>query len=83
MDGLAQFCDDLDSKSSFISLSFHCLFIFITYNPQLHESVAKLVTENLYVKRWLFKMDNEFDGRGTGKLCSFQILICHLDNFHK
>lgn len=33
---------------------------------QLHESLAKLVTENLHVKRWLFKMDNEFDGRGTG-----------------
>lgn len=33
--------------------------------PQLHESLAKLVTENLHIKRWLFKMDNEFDGRGT------------------
>lgn len=33
--------------------------------PQLHESIAKLVTENLLVKRWLFKMDSEFDGRGT------------------
>lgn len=33
--------------------------------PQLHESLTKLVTENLHVKRWLFKMDNEFDGRGT------------------
>lgn len=34
---------------------------------QLHESLAKLVTENLHIKRWLFKMDNEFDGRGTGE----------------
>ncbi|PFX15030.1 IQ domain-containing protein H [Stylophora pistillata] len=33
--------------------------------PQLHESLAELVTENLHIKRWLFKMDNEFDGRGT------------------
>ena len=39
--------------------------LFINY-LQLHESLAKLVTENLHVKRWLFKIDNEFDGRGTG-----------------
>ncbi|KAL8616663.1 hypothetical protein ACOMHN_031645 [Nucella lapillus] len=31
---------------------------------QLHECLAQLVTENLGVKRWLFKLDNEFDGRG-------------------
>lgn len=54
-----------------------------TYNPQLHDSVAKLVTENLYVKRWLFKMDNEFDGRGTGEVSSVQIRSCHIDNCHK
>lgn len=33
--------------------------------PQLHDCLAQLVTENLHVKRWLFKMDNEFAGRGT------------------
>ncbi|XP_002730454.1 IQ domain-containing protein H-like [Saccoglossus kowalevskii] len=32
--------------------------------PQLHECLAQLVTENLDVKRWLFKLDDEFDGRG-------------------
>ena len=31
---------------------------------QLHECLAQLVTENLGVKRWLFKLDEEFDGRG-------------------
>ncbi|XP_070542843.1 IQ domain-containing protein H-like [Ptychodera flava] len=32
--------------------------------PQMHECLAQLVTENLDVKRWLFKLDDEFDGRG-------------------
>ncbi|XP_064607991.1 IQ domain-containing protein H-like isoform X2 [Liolophura sinensis] len=31
---------------------------------QLEECLAQLVTENLLVHRWLFKLDNEFDGRG-------------------
>ncbi|XP_070208772.1 IQ domain-containing protein H-like isoform X2 [Littorina saxatilis] len=31
---------------------------------QLYECLAQLVTEHLNVKRWLFKLDNEFDGRG-------------------
>ncbi|XP_041366539.1 IQ domain-containing protein H-like isoform X2 [Gigantopelta aegis] len=31
---------------------------------QLHECLAQLVTENLGVQRWLFKLDEEFDGRG-------------------
>ena len=45
---------------------------------QLHESLAKLVTENLHVKRWLFKMDNEFDGRGTGwYYIAEMLLLCH------
>ena len=37
-----------------------CFFISL----QLHECLAQLVTENLLVKRWLFKLDDEFDGRG-------------------
>ncbi|XP_013393394.1 IQ domain-containing protein H isoform X2 [Lingula anatina] len=32
--------------------------------PQLHESLAQLVTDNLEVKTWVLKIDDEFDGRG-------------------
>ncbi|XP_057308463.1 IQ domain-containing protein H-like isoform X1 [Hydractinia symbiolongicarpus] len=32
---------------------------------QIYETLARLVTENLNVTRWLFKMDNQVDGRGT------------------
>ena len=37
---------------------------FVGLFRQLHECLAQLVTEHLNVKRWLFKLDNEFDGRG-------------------
>ena len=30
--------------------------------PQLHDSLAQLITDNLEVRTWLFKMDHEFDG---------------------
>lgn len=30
--------------------------------PQLHDSLAQLITDNLDVRTWLFKMDHEFDG---------------------
>jgi len=46
----------------------HCIKLLyddvILCYSQLHESLAQLVTENLLVKRWLFKLDDEFDGRG-------------------
>ncbi|XP_067666806.1 IQ domain-containing protein H-like [Haliotis asinina] len=42
---------------------------------QLHECLAQLVTENLTVKRWLFKLDDEFDGRG--------IAYCDIPNYLK
>nr|XP_014347378.1 PREDICTED: IQ domain-containing protein H isoform X2 [Latimeria chalumnae] len=36
------------------------------YNlPQLHEVLSQLITNNLEVKRWLFKIDDDFGGRGT------------------
>ncbi|ESO87612.1 hypothetical protein LOTGIDRAFT_194358 [Lottia gigantea] len=44
---------------------------------QLHECLAQLVTENLDVKRWLFKLDNEFDGRGIAICDVTQYLPCY------
>lgn len=32
---------------------------------QFDDALAKLVTQNLEIKRWLFKIDNQFDGKGT------------------
>ncbi|XP_034060788.1 IQ motif-containing protein H [Gymnodraco acuticeps] len=40
---------------------------------QLHETLARLMTENIDVQRWLFKMDSEHGGRGTAS-CD----VCHL-----
>lgn len=37
---------------------------YVVISAQLHECLAQLVTENLGVQRWLFKLDGEFDGRG-------------------
>ena len=31
-------------------------------------SLAKLIANNLYVHRWLFKIDDEFNGRGHAYL---------------
>ena len=31
---------------------------------QLQECLAQLITENLEVTRWLFKLDDEFGGKG-------------------
>ena len=33
---------------------------------QLYQSLARLIAENLSIQRWLLKIDNEIDGRGTG-----------------
>ncbi|XP_052805677.1 IQ domain-containing protein H-like isoform X2 [Mya arenaria] len=43
----------------------------------LHESMAQLVTENLLVKRWLFKLDDEFDGRGIAYCDITEHLKCY------
>ncbi|XP_059161513.1 IQ domain-containing protein H-like isoform X2 [Physella acuta] len=44
---------------------------------QLHECLAQLVTENLGVQRWLFKLDDEFDGRGIAYCDVAQYLRCY------
>ena len=42
-----------------------------------YECLAKLVTENLHITRWLFKIDENFDGRGTA-YCN---IIPHLEHY--
>uniref|UniRef100_A0A8C3AGA1 IQ motif containing H n=1 Tax=Cyclopterus lumpus TaxID=8103 RepID=A0A8C3AGA1_CYCLU len=41
---------------------------------QLHGTLARLMTQNIHVQRWLFKMDSEHGGRGTA-YCD----TCHLN----
>ena len=31
-------------------------------------SLAQLISKNLYVTTWIFKIDDEFNGRGTASL---------------
>uniref|UniRef100_A0A671SLM4 IQCH-like ATP-grasp domain-containing protein n=1 Tax=Sinocyclocheilus anshuiensis TaxID=1608454 RepID=A0A671SLM4_9TELE len=40
---------------------------------QLHEGLARLMTEHMEVQRWLFKIDSEVGGRGTAYCAA-----CHL-----
>ncbi|XP_005098111.1 IQ domain-containing protein H isoform X2 [Aplysia californica] len=44
---------------------------------QLHECLAQLVTENLGVQRWLFKLDDECDGRGIAYCDVPKYLRCY------
>ncbi|XP_066273015.1 IQ domain-containing protein H-like isoform X1 [Branchiostoma lanceolatum] len=44
---------------------------------QLHESLALLVTENLNVRRWLFKLDDEYMGRGIAYCNVIEHLNCY------
>jgi len=39
--------------------------------------MAQLITENLLVKRWLFKLDDEFDGRGIAYFDVAEHLKCY------
>ncbi|XP_036824525.1 IQ motif-containing protein H isoform X4 [Oncorhynchus mykiss] len=41
----------------------------------LHETLAKLMTNHMEVRRWLFKMDSEMGGRGTA-YCDVSHLNC-------
>ncbi|XP_036963305.1 IQ motif-containing protein H isoform X1 [Acanthopagrus latus] len=44
---------------------------------QLHEALAELMTQNMDVQRWLFKMDSDHSGRGTA-YCD----LCHLSCYN-
>uniref|UniRef100_A0A8C3AHF3 IQ motif containing H n=1 Tax=Cyclopterus lumpus TaxID=8103 RepID=A0A8C3AHF3_CYCLU len=44
---------------------------------QLHGTLARLMTQNIHVQRWLFKMDSEHGGRGTA-YCD----TCHLSCYN-
>lgn len=35
---------------------------------EFHHSLAKLIVSNLFVQTWIFKIDDEFNGRGTAFL---------------
>ncbi|KAL5249318.1 hypothetical protein ACHWQZ_G018246 [Mnemiopsis leidyi] len=44
---------------------------------QLFELLASLIAANLGVTRWVFKIDSEFDGRGTAYCDITSFLSCH------
>lgn len=44
---------------------------------QLEEALAKLIIQNLHINRWLFKIDNNFDGRGTAFCDVTPHLLCY------
>lgn len=51
---------------------------FDIYNKeQLYECLAQAITENLYVQRWIFKLDDEFDGRGIAYCDISKHLSCY------
>lgn len=37
---------------------------------QLVEGLASLIVNNLTIRRWLFKIDDQSHGRGIGDLCN-------------
>ncbi|ELT97689.1 hypothetical protein CAPTEDRAFT_178180 [Capitella teleta] len=45
--------------------------------PQLQETLALLITENLEVSRWIFKLDDQFDGRGIAYVDVQEHLPCY------
>ena len=51
---------------------------FDIYNKeQLYACLAKVITENLTVQRWLLKLDGEFDGRGIAYCDISKHLTCY------
>ncbi len=56
---------------------FLLLEITISLFLKLYECLAQAITENLYVQRWLLKLDNEFDGRGIAYCDISKHLSCY------
>ena len=51
---------------------------FDIYNKnQLYECLAQAITENLNVQRWIFKLDEEVDGRGISYCDIAKNLSCY------
>jgi hypothetical protein len=44
---------------------------------QLHDCLANLITENIEVATWIFKLDDEFDGRGTAFINVSKHMACY------
>ncbi|XP_065672664.1 IQ domain-containing protein H isoform X5 [Hydra vulgaris] len=44
---------------------------------QLHVTLAMLVTKHIHISRWLFKMNDHFDGRGTAYCDVLLHLTCY------
>jgi len=45
--------------------------------PQLHDSLSQLITDHLDVSVWLFKIDGEFNGRGTAYINVAEHMKCY------
>lgn len=44
------------------------------YNTKdFYEQLTKLIASNLYINSWIFKIDDEFNGRGHASIDVFQI----------
>jgi hypothetical protein len=52
-------------------------FVYIFFTNKLYESLAQLITENLSVQRWIFKLDDEHDGRGIAYCDTSKYLTCY------
>ncbi|CAK6961433.1 IQ motif-containing protein H [Scomber scombrus] len=52
---------------------------------QLYETLAELMTQNLDVQRWLFKVDSEHRGRGTAycDVCHFSCYKWAVQEYHR
>ncbi len=44
---------------------------------KLYECLAQAITENLDVQRWVFKFDDEYDGRGIASVDVAKNLSCY------